>query len=93
MIRFVPYLAVLACPVMMIFCMRGMMGGTGQKEKAEPKPGQATAEQRIAQLERELAEFRAAQAQQQPAASAESTAAVGEQPAGVRLAGRGGRPS
>lgn len=62
MARLIPYLALLACPLMMLFCMRGMRG-MGQQHQTESKPEQPTADQRIAQLEQELADLRAAQRQ------------------------------
>jgi hypothetical protein len=59
-----PYLFLLACPVMMIFMMRGMRGGghaTGETSHdtrpRQDEPG--TPEERIAALEREVAQLRA----------------------------------
>jgi hypothetical protein len=60
-----PLLAVLACPVMMVLCLRAMRGHGGHQQAAttsahglpDSPPG-ATAE-RLASLERELAELRA----------------------------------
>jgi Protein of unknown function (DUF2933) len=68
MARVIPYLALLACPLMMLRCMRGMRG-MGQQHQAESKPEQPTADQRIAQLEQELADLRAAQRPAAPPAS------------------------
>lgn len=86
MARLIPVLFLLACPLMMLWCMRGMRG-MGQQHQTESKPEQPTADQRIAQLERELAELRAAQ--QEPTAPP----AYVEPSAGERLAGRDVRPS
>ena len=61
------FLLVLACPLMMIFMMRGMHGG-GQDRSTETKPQQNFAvpqgqldsrDERLAELEREVAELRA----------------------------------
>jgi hypothetical protein len=59
MSRFLPYLPALACPLLMLVCMAGMrrMGGTPERDQ-EPPAGTAD---RIARLERELDELRAAQ--------------------------------
>jgi hypothetical protein len=61
----VPLLAVLACPVMMLLCLRTMRGHTDHQQAATPPapglpdgPPDGTAE-RIAALERELADLRA----------------------------------
>ena len=56
-----PVLIVLACPVMMIFMMRGMHGGhdaTHTASQNDPATGDNRAEARIAELEREVAELR-----------------------------------
>jgi len=60
-----PLLAVLACPVMMLLCLRTMRGHTDHQQAATPparalpdSPPDGTAE-RIATLERQLAELRA----------------------------------
>lgn len=45
---------VLACPLMMVFMMRGMGGGSEAHDSAHPDP-------RLAQLEREVADLRAAE--------------------------------
>ncbi len=93
MARLLPYLALLACPLMMLFCMRGMRGMGQQQTQAEPKPEQSTADQRIAQLEREVADLRLEreladlQAEQQPPTP------VDESPAGPPRTGRADRPS
>lgn len=54
-----PVLIVLACPVMMIFMMRGM--GAGHSTTSSPPPADQAdhaRDERIATLERELAELR-----------------------------------
>ena len=67
-----PLLLILACPIMMIFMMRGMHGGhdatktdgTAQsgEENGHPLYGVASgSEERIAQLEREVASLHALQ--------------------------------
>ncbi len=56
-----PLLIVLACPVMMIFMMRGMHGGHDTTHTAshnDTATGDDRAEARIAELEREVAELR-----------------------------------
>jgi hypothetical protein len=60
-----PLLAVLACPVMMLLCLRAMRGHANHQQAATASahglpdsPPDRTAE-RIATLERELAELRA----------------------------------
>jgi len=102
MARLLPYLTLLACPLMMLFCMRGMRGMGQQQTQAEPKPEQSTNDQRIAQLEREVADLRLEreladlrlereladlQAGQQPPTP------VDESPAGPPRTGRADRPS
>lgn len=72
-----PFIFLLACPVMMIFMMRGMHGGGGTKETshdahegAQMDQRQAAArdlqapDERIAQLEHEVAQLRALQGRQ-----------------------------
>lgn len=64
-----PYVLLLACPVMMIFMMRGMHGGghgpSTARHDAHPSRDEAgtadgqESEARIAQLEREVAQLRA----------------------------------
>lgn len=66
---YLPWLLLLACPVMMIFMMRGMGGmrgghdqGVGHRESPQDKPASrddAGAGQRIVDLERQVAELRA----------------------------------
>ena len=58
-------LLILACPLMMIFMMRGMHGGrdTGAEDKdprhdAQAPPVDQRADQRILDLERQVAELR-----------------------------------
>lgn len=46
-------LVVLMCPLMMIFMMRGMHGGHGQASEHD-----ASADDRIAELERQIGELR-----------------------------------
>lgn len=68
-----PFLFVMACPIMMIFMMRGMHGGHGTSKlgpdvrrthsEAGTPDGQAS-DARIAELEREVAQIRTLQAQQ-----------------------------
>lgn len=64
--NFLFLLLVLACPLMMIFMMRGMSGGrdTGAGHGAasqgdQPPVADVDADQRIADLERQVAELRA----------------------------------
>jgi hypothetical protein len=60
----IPFLFLLACPLMMIFMMRGMHGSGNGNEQAhshghEPKSGyDAARDERIAELEREVAALR-----------------------------------
>jgi hypothetical protein len=65
MSRLLPYLPVLACPLLMVACMVAMrrMGGSGGQAQRSP----ADVAARIAALERELAALRAQQAAAQPA--------------------------
>jgi hypothetical protein len=63
---YLPLLLILACPLMMIFMMRGMHGGhdMGAEDKDPRHEGHASpvdlpAEQRIIDLERQVAELRA----------------------------------
>ena len=58
-----PLLIILACPLMMIFMMRGMHGGHGDDQQNTPdhqarSPYDPTSEDRIAELEREVAVLR-----------------------------------
>jgi predicted secreted protein len=73
MSRFLVYLPVLACPLLMLVCMAGMrrMGGTPAQTK-EPAP--ATTADRIARLEEELAALRAEE-QDTPADTAQLSSA------------------
>ncbi len=64
--NYLPLLLILACPLMMVFMMRGMHGGhdVGTEDKEPRHDGQATpvdlhADQRILDLERQVAELRA----------------------------------
>ena len=64
--NYLPLLIILACPLMMIFMMRGMHGGhdMGAQDKDPRHDGQAPrvdllADQRIIDLERQVAELRA----------------------------------
>ena len=62
----IPLLIVLACPLMMIFMMRGMHGGHSDTDRADARPHEraprssvdAARDQRIAELEREVAVLR-----------------------------------
>ena len=59
----IPLLIVLACPLMMIFMMRGMHGGDSDDQQHKPdrqarSPYDPTSEDRIAELEREVAALR-----------------------------------
>ena len=66
LISALPLLIILACPLMMIFMMRGMHGGRGGDENAPTQkhdagkrsPFDQSADQRIAELEREVAALR-----------------------------------
>lgn len=65
--KYLPLLILLACPLMMIFMMRGMHGGHDKAAEdpdprhEAPAPGaDLPAEQRILVLERQIAELRAA---------------------------------
>ena len=58
-----PLLIILACPLMMIFMMRGMHGGVNDDQQHKPdhqarSPYDPTSEDRIAELEREVAALR-----------------------------------
>jgi hypothetical protein len=64
--NYLPLLFILACPLMMVFMMRGMHGGhdMGAEFKDPRSDGQAPvvdprADQRILDLERQVAELRA----------------------------------
>jgi hypothetical protein len=72
MSRLLPYLPVLACPLLMLACMTAMrrMGGSNGQQR----PPTDTAA-RIAALERELAELRA---QHAAAQAADADAVAGE---------------
>lgn len=52
-LTFVPWLAVLACPVLMFWMMRGMSGGGCHKRPAEAHAG----DEEIRQLKARLAEL------------------------------------
>ena len=93
MARLLPYLALLACPLMMLFCMRGMRGMGQQQTQAEPKPEQSTADQRIAQLEREVADLRLERELADLQAGQQPPTPVDESPAGPPRTGRADRPS
>ena len=54
----VPWLAILACPLMMVFMMRGMSGKTCNEKPAEAQGTEDTNEQ-IRQLQARLAELEA----------------------------------
>jgi hypothetical protein len=60
-----PLLAVLACPVMMLLCLRGMRGHTSHQQaptssaRGLPDSSPDGIAERLATLERELAELRA----------------------------------
>jgi hypothetical protein len=65
--NYLPLLIILACPLMMVFMMRGMHGGhdMGAEDKDPRHDGQAprvdpSADRRILDLERQVAELRAA---------------------------------
>lgn len=64
MTAYLPWLFLLACPLMMMFMMRGMGGGSkkdpDQAKTVAPHPARPVGDQqvRIAQLEREVAELR-----------------------------------
>ncbi len=54
-----PFLLILACPVMMIFMMKGMGRGKGSgHDMTGPGPVDPAHDARIAELEREVAELR-----------------------------------
>ena len=74
--NYLPLLIILACPLMMIFMMRGMHGGhdMGAQDKDPRHDGQAPrvdlrADQRIIDLERQVAELRAERDRTERAAS------------------------
>lgn len=54
----VPWLAVLACPAMMLFMMRGMPGGSCHKQPAEAKVS-GGADEEIRRLQARVAELEA----------------------------------
>jgi predicted NAD/FAD-binding protein len=54
----VPWLAVLACPAMMLFMMRGMPGGSCHKQPAEAKVS-GGADDEIRRLQARVAELEA----------------------------------
>lgn len=63
MTAYLPWLFLLACPLMMLFMMRGMGGGSKKapdEAKTALHPARPVGDQqvRIAQLEREVAELR-----------------------------------
>ena len=71
-----PLLIILACPLMMLFIMRGMDGGRdmGDEDRDSCHDGQAPrvdlrADQRIIDLERQVAELRAEGGRTESAAS------------------------
>ena len=65
MINLLPYLFLLVCPVMMFFMMRGMHGGHGghdatdQAQQPERPAVTGARDDRLAELEREVATLRA----------------------------------
>jgi hypothetical protein len=61
MSRFLVYLPALACPLLMLVCMAGMRRMGGPPAGTEKAPPPASTADRIARLERELAELRAQQ--------------------------------
>ena len=76
MTRFLLYLPALACPLLMLVCMAGMrrMGGPPAQTRARAEQPPASTDQRIAQLERELAALRAErQHAGEPASQADAT--------------------
>ena len=62
----IPLLILLACPLMMFFMMRAMHGGHGDTDRADDRPHEHASrssvdvvrDQRIAELEREVAALR-----------------------------------
>jgi hypothetical protein len=82
MSRLLPYLPALACPLLMLVCMAGMrrMAGTPARTQ-EPPP--ASAADRIARLERELAALRAEQPAGQPPGPADPAPVPAEPPPGL----------
>jgi hypothetical protein len=59
--KLLPLLFLLACPLMMIFMMKGMHGGGGHTHESgqAPKPkDQSENERRIAELEQQVADLR-----------------------------------
>lgn len=56
-----PLLVFLACPLMMIFMMRGMHGGKSSAPAPHEPASEGSDAVRIAALEREVADLRAAQ--------------------------------
>ena len=62
----IPLLILLACPLMMFFMMRGMHGGRSDTDRADDRPHDraprssvdVARDQRIAELEREVAALR-----------------------------------
>ena len=54
----VPWLAVLACPAMMLFMMRGMSGGSCHKQPAEAKLS-GISDEEIQRLQARVAELEA----------------------------------
>lgn len=59
--KFLPVLLLLACPLMMVWCMRGMRGH-GQAEDANATSGEtARLKQEIAELREEIARQKAEQ--------------------------------
>lgn len=69
MSNYVPWLLIVACPLMMVFMMRGMRGGHDlgadhrePSQDKQPSPNDADASQRIVDLERQVAELRAERA-------------------------------
>lgn len=59
LISALPLLIILACPLMMIFMMRGMHGGNDdQPDQRNHSPFDSASDARIAELEREVAALR-----------------------------------
>lgn len=55
-LAFLPWLAIVACPVVMFWMMRGMHGGACDKAQA---PARAVADSEVAQLRQRLARLEA----------------------------------
>lgn len=55
----VPWLAILACPLMMVFMMRGMSGGKSCHQKPPEAQGTEDTNEQIRQLQARIAELEA----------------------------------